>query len=206
MNEYFSHPYLSNSDIKRFQNNLGGGLEVPENLQAIFDLGTLIHAMILEPQHADKTHEKYSMAKAMSDTWWADPLCRDFSMAKDFEREKEIYEEVVVGPYRVKMRCKCDGARMGIKTMAEIKGLAVTTEKAFREALLRFDYDQAIAHYMITGGFDRALIVGISKKDTRKLFKYFVKKNDNFFAEGEDKLIQALTLLQSYSPEDVITI
>jgi hypothetical protein len=206
MNDYFQHDYLSNSDLKAFKRKLGMVPEDPENLQEIFDLGTLIHATILEPHLADKKHDQYELALAMRETFWKDSTCRHFASADDFHREKPHYESVQVGPYRAKLRCKCDGERSRTKTMLELKGLGVETEKAFREALVRYNYDQAAAHYMLTGDFRMCLIVGISKKDSRKLFKWIVKKHDDFYLQGEQKLIDDLTLLKQYSPEDVVTV
>jgi len=47
------------------------------------------------------------------------------------------------------------------------------------------------------------LIVGLSKKNPKKIFKRFIKKHDDFYAIGEQKLIDNLTLLRDISPEDV---
>lgn len=204
MSDYFKHSYISNSDLKDFKKKIGQAWEDPLNLQEIFDFGTLFHATILEPHLADKTHEDYELALKMRDTFWKDAACRMFASANDFHREKPFYEKVQVGPYKVALRCKCDGVRLRTGVYLELKGLNVSSEKAFREALVRYDYDQACAHYMITGGFRMALIVGISKKDPRQLYKWFVKRHDNFFLEGEEKLIQVLELLKQYSPEDVL--
>lgn len=205
---YFDHDYLSNSDIKRFKRSLGLLPEEPENLQEIFSLGSFFHGAILEP-HLDLrtdsiTDEDVKMVHAMRDTYWKDHFCREFSMANDFSREHEWYEERVVGPYKVKLKCKADGLRSRVKVFMELKGLGVTTEKAFKDALIRFDYDQALSHYMITADCKFAVIVGISKKDPRKLFKHICKRYDNFFAEGEEKLIQSLELIRQYSPEDIL--
>lgn len=209
---YFDHPNLSNSDIKSFKRSLGLLPEEPENLQEIFDLGSYFHAAILEPHVAKEllrttetiTEEDVKMVEKMRKRYWEDQFCREFSMANDFCREKERYEEVVVGPYKVKLRCKADGLRSRVGFFLELKGLGVTTEKAFKDALLRFDYDQALAHYMITADCKFAVIVGISKKDPRKLFKHICKRHDNFFAEGEQKLIESLELIRQYSPEDIL--
>lgn len=205
MSNYFSHSYISNSDIKTFKKSLGLTREDPENLQEIFDLGTLIHATILEPHLSDKKHEQYELALAMRDTFWKDATCREFAMANDFRREAPFYNDhAQVGEYKVKLRCKCDGVRERIKVMLELKGLGVDSEKAFREALVRYNYDQANSHYMITGDFRLSLIVGISKKDPTKLYKWYIKRHDEFYLGGEQKLIDDLTLLREYSPEDVM--
>lgn len=215
MSDYFSHPNLSNSDIKAFLKQMGKApFDDPANLQAIFDFGSFFHAVILEPHktHAIKaesehlTEEDIQLAHRMADTFWADTTCRHFASANDFHREYPFtpHDNMRVGPYKTKLRCKVDGVRLRTGSMLELKGLNLDTEKAFREALVRYDYDQAIAHYMITGDFRIALIVGISKKDPRKLFKWWVKRHDDFYAMGEQKLIEDLELIQQYAPEDVV--
>lgn len=207
---YFQHDFLSNSDLKDFKKKVLAGREDPINLEQILALGTLIHSVILEPhlkeEYRDKVDpEEWELAMRMRDTFWADPISRAFAIAPDFHRETPFFNEnAVVGPYRVKLRCKTDGVRPRIKMYLELKGLKAATQTAFRDALVNYDYDQATAHYMHTGDFDRALIVGISKSDPKKLFKWFVKRHDEFFAGGDQKLIDILTLLREYSPDDVL--
>lgn len=210
MSNYFQHDFISNSDLKDFKKKVQMVREDPPNLQQIFDLGSLFHAAILEPhlkeEYRDKvTPDEWDLTMRMRDTFWTDPVCRAFVMAPDFHRETPFFNEnAIVGPYRVKLRCKTDGVRPRIKMYLELKGLKAATEKAFRDAIINNDYDQATAHYMHTGDFDRAMIVGISKTDPTKLFKWWVKKFDDFFLGGEQKMIDTLTLLRDFSPDDVM--
>jgi hypothetical protein len=203
MSEYFQHPYISNSDIKNFLKQIGLKREDPPNLQAIFDLGTLIHSNILEPHLADVKHDQYQLACKMRDTFWKDAWCRDFISKKDFKREHEIYRTVEVGGMQFNSRCKCDGIRTGINVILELKGLNVETEKAFNDAITTFDYDQAAAHYILTANAPMQVIIGLSKKKPERLFRKIIKKHDNTYAEGEHKLIESLQLLSQYSPDDI---
>jgi hypothetical protein len=209
MSDYFSHPFLSNSDLKRLKQQLGMLREPPENLQAIFDFGTLYHKSILEPHlvtDEEKKSSDYKLAKEMSTRFWQDEMCRHFIMAKDFKREHEFYEPLKVGGMQVNARCKADGARTKVKFMLELKGLAADTQKAFEESLVAMDYDQACAHYLLTSGYDVMLIVAISKRKPERLFKRIVKKYDDWYLGGEQKLIDTLKLVQTYSPEDILTV
>jgi len=131
-------------------------------------------------------------------------MCRMIILRHDFKREREFYEKVRVGKYEFNSRCKADGDSEGISLFLELKGLNVDSEKAFNMALERFDYDQAVAHYMLTAKRKTELIVGISKKKPKLLFKKVVKMNDDFFAVGEQKLIESLDLLHDYSPDDIM--
>jgi hypothetical protein len=203
---YFGHPHISNSDIKSFKQKLGLLPQQSENIQAIFDFGSLFHATILEPSTVDKNDQSddAKLARKMKDTFFRDEMCRMIILRHDFKREREFYEKVRVGKYEFNSRCKADGDSEGISLFLELKGLNVDSEKAFNMALERFDYDQAVAHYMLTAKRKTELIVGISKKKPKLLFKKVVKMNDDFFAVGEQKLIESLDLLHDYSPDDIM--
>ncbi len=203
---YFDHSAISNSDLKKFMQNLGLTRELPVNLQAIFAFGTLFHKTILEPNlvtREEKESEDYVLAMKMQMTFWEDSLCRDFVMAHDFQREKEFYDTLEVGGMRIQARCKADGFRSSIRYFMELKGLKVSTDRAFQEALVAFDYDMGIVFYMLTAKADVAIIPAISKKNPKLMFKRIVKKHDEFYAGGEEKLIHCLNQLRQFSPEDV---
>lgn len=202
---YFAHSNISNSDLRTFLIKMGLARELPQNMQAIYDFGELFHKTILEPHLIDRSTptKDLELAMEMRNTFFRDPLCRAFIMAPDFRREHEFYETIEVGPYRYKARCKADGSRMRQQWLLELKGLNLTSQKAFNNALVDLDYDRAIVHYMITSKTNLDLVVGISKAKTELLFKKVVKKHDEFYAWGEEKLIKTLKLLRDWSPEDV---
>lgn len=210
---YFDHPAISNSDIQKFLQQIGLKREMPANIQAIYDFGTEFHAGILEPhkRRLDVVSPgQEQLIKEMADTFWRDKLCRDFAMAKDFQREMEVGVKapaiLEVGGMRIAARCKFDGARTSLKMGLELKGVKVSSQKQFEECLIGLDYDRAVAHYQLTSKYEWTLVVGISKSNTDRLFKKIVKRHDDFYAVGEHKLIEALQLLSNYSPEDVILV
>ena len=178
----------------------------PENLEAIFEFGTMFHCTILEP-HAVKEEWKiadnYNLAIEMSKTFWHDKICRDFVMAKDFKREHEFYDTLTLDGMQIDARCKADGYREKMKWFMELKSTACTTQKSFEAAMLDLDYDQACVHYMLTSRCNVALIAGISKREPDKLFRRIVKKHDDWYLMGEHKLGVTLKLVSEYSPEDV---
>ena len=203
---YFSHSSISNSDLKKFKERLGLSRPAPENLQLIFEFGNLFHRSILEPHlitDEDKKADGYKLAQEMSKRFWQEEMCRDFAMAKDFKREHEFYEKLTVDGMQIDARCKADGARTKMKFMLELKGLAADSQRAFESALIDMDYDQACAHYLLTSGYDVMLIIAISKKKPDRLFKRIVKKYDDWYLGGEQKLIDTLKLVTQYSPQDV---
>lgn len=206
---YFDHEYISASDLKSFLKKTQGGRQEPENLQEIFALGTLIHATILEPHLIDEEmkEEHLDLARQMRKTFFKDEMCRMVMMRSDFEREQEFYNpDVIVGNMKYHGRCKADGASKGISLLLELKGLSLTTQKAFEESIDHLNYDLACAHYILTSGLNTMMLVGISKTKPDRLFKKIVKKHDETYLVGEEKLIQTLRQLQQFSPEDVQTI
>ena len=203
---YFDHDSLSNSDLKKMKERLGLTRPAPENLQLIFEFGSLFHKSILEPHlvtDEEKRKDDYPLAQTMSKTFWKDAFCRDFAMAPDFKREHEFYDTLTVGGMTIDARCKADGYREKRKFFLELKSTACESQKSFEAAMLDLDYDQACAHYMLTSRCDVALIVGISKKKSDRLFRRIVKKYDDWYLNGEQKLIDTLKLLIQVSPEDV---
>lgn len=206
MSSYFDHENLSNSDLKKLRERLGLTRPAPPNLQAIFEFGSLFHGIILEPNLVtpeQKASEDYPLAQEMSRTFWRDYFCRDFAMAPDFKGEHEFYDTLTAGGMTIDAKCKADGYREKRKWFLELKSTACTTQKAFEQAMLDLDYDQACAHYMLTSKCEVALIAGISKKKPDMLFRRIVKKYDDWYLMGEQKLIDTLKLLNQYSPEDV---
>lgn len=182
---YFDHNFVSNSDLKKLHNRLAGKPEI-DNLQQIFDAGTLNHNTLLEPYKADKTHTGYPLAKAMADTTLKDPLCRSVIMHPDFRREHEWYRSKMWGLEGV--RCKTDGDSKELSTIFEYKGLAVTTDKAFGEAIYYHDYDASCFFYLNVVGYDNYLIVGVSKKNPKLLFKRLLTRDSHEYKSGGIKI------------------
>lgn len=184
---------------------MGLSRERPENLQAIFDFGSTFHAGILEPHLVSGTvpWADLALVKRMRDTFFKDQWCREFIMGRDFRREEVFTSEIKVGPYQYKSRCKADGVRLGIKTLLELKGLSVTSKQAFIAAIDAMNYDMAAVHYMLTAGCEWMVIVAISKIKPGLMFKHIIKRHDETWLWGEEKLIQTLKLLHEWSPEDV---
>jgi hypothetical protein len=213
MSAYFDHHSISNSDITKLL-NMASSKEEPANLQQIFDLGTLNHEALGEP-HKAKVRVKNLMdactsfeeeervlrdsktAFAMADTVLKDDLCKKIIMMKDYRREHEWHvpaSDILPKANTMgfeSVRCKTDGDSEMLGLVFEYKGLAVTSDKSFESALLHHDYDRACYWYLNTTGLDRWLIVGVSKIDTRKIFKRLVDRNHLYYHSGREKLERA---------------
>jgi hypothetical protein len=194
---YYNHQYASNSDLKKLISRYVEGREEPD-LEEIFDLGTLIHQAILEPHKANKQHKDYELASKMAKTVLKDRLCRDLIFMPDFKREHEFYRVNVHG---IRARAKMDGSSNRIRTILEYKGLKIANEKAFDESIYKFDYDQGAAWYLDTSGYDRLLIVAVSKTDPNKIFKRIIDRNHNIYKSGLVKVERAVMYWKQYFEE-----
>lgn len=198
--QYFNHEYASNSDLKRLMNKYVHDKEEPENLDEIFKEGTLHHAVLFEPHKADVTHPKYQLAKDMAKTILADDLCRQFIMMPDFKREHEWYRYDVFG---IKGRAKMDGSSKAISTIMEYKGLKISTQNAFYEAIDRFDYDMGAVWYLNASKYKQILIPAVSKVDPRKLFKELIDRDHKMYKHGEIKAKRAVEVWMDFFPETI---
>ncbi len=199
---YFNHHYASNSDVKTIVDR-HNGVQKPDNIELIYDLGTEIHAGVLERHKLRSevtTDEQKLLIKAMADRFWKDELCRSIVMMPDFRREHEFYRKDRYGLEGV--RCKVDGETRSIRTILELKGLSVTTEKAFRESILHLRYDQGATWYIDTATgyikYERKLIVGMSKKDPDLLFKVLIDRHHPYYKSGMEKIKHGVGIWKSY--------
>ena len=190
---YFNSDYISNSDLKKVNKYWNGGLPEPDNLQEIFDDGTCIHETLLEHHKADKSLDIYPIAVEMAKTVRKDSLCGSLLRMHDFKVEHEFYRQNVHG---VNGRCKMDGSSKAMSVIFEYKGLGVTTEKAFHEAIMRFDYDQGAAWYLDVTGYRRLIIGGASKKDPKKLFKVLIDRDHHYYKSGLIKVQKSISILK----------
>lgn len=199
---YFHHPYASNSDIKTIVDRHEGRMK-PEGIELIYELGTEIHAGITE-RHKLRPHvttqEQKDLIDAMAKRFWKDELCRNFVMMPDFRREHEFYRVNRFGLEGVK--CKTDGESRALRSILELKGLSVTTEKAFKESILHLNYDQGAAWYLDTATgyvkYERKLIVGMSKKDPDLLFKMIIDRNHQYYKYGMEKIKNGTSIWRMY--------
>jgi hypothetical protein len=199
---YFHSEYVSNSDIKEIWRR-HNGVPKHEGLQPIFDFGHEFHAGIVEPHKADLSKlkiEDQELVKDMAKTFWKDELCRSVAMMYDFRGEHEFYRCHRMGFEGV--RCKSDGDSAALKMCLELKGLSISTENSFKEAILFHDYDQATPWYLNTmTGFkvyDKQLIVGISKIYPDRLFKLLVDRKHEYYKSGVKKLQERIPVVKSY--------
>lgn len=198
MSAYFNSHYISNSDLKHLRKMLDPKFEDPADLEEIFAFGRLVEDCILQPHQADYNHKDIEKALAMARTFKADSICQQLLWVHDLRRQHEFYRSNRFG---VPARCKMDGDSKALGLVFELKGLAVETERAFDEAIQRFDYDQGLAWYLDVSGYRQALLVAVSKKNTSRLFKRIVNRDHEYYKRGIVKVEKSVHLFLEMFPE-----
>lgn len=193
---YFDHQYVSNSDLKEVF-DLHTGRSKPDNIQEIYDLGSLNHHVLLEPHKADRNHPEYALATTMANTVLKDKLCQQIIMMQDFRREHEWYK--IRNAFGLSgVRIKTDGDSKMASTIFEYKGLAVTTVDAFHAAIQRFHYDQSAAYYLEATGYKNYLIVGVSKKKPSVMFKLLIDRDHEYYHSGMAKIYRGVRIWHNW--------
>lgn len=198
MSAYYQHHFISNSDLKQLRKMMDPKFQDPADLEEIFRFGRLVEDCILQPHQAEYEHPDIDKALAMARTFKADPLCRQMLWIHDLRRQHEFYRSNVFG---VPARCKTDGDSKAMELVFELKGLAVESERAFEDAINRFDYDQGITWYLDVSGYQQVLLVAVSKKNTSKLFKRVVDRNHLYYKRGLNKIGISVKLFLETFPE-----
>lgn len=198
---YFQHQYASNSDLKEIVCRHEG--RTKPDLKEIFDFGSAFHAGILEPHKADYTNvskEDQELIKQMSKTFWKKEICRNLVMMPDFRREHEFYR---TNRFGIGARCKTDGDSKKCRTILELKGLSVSSEKQFKESVQYLDYDQGATWYLNVGSsyamkYEHKLIAGISKYDPELMFLLLVGWHHPYYKQGMEKVRKAVSIWRMY--------
>ena len=199
---YYTHPFVSNSDLSRLQKSLLAPAEELEYMDAL-KFGTLVHALILEPETFDHytrqvvgapayeyTAVDVAIARKMRDAFLADDFCR--SMLATCAVEYAMYNPSTKFAwngveFELDTRRKYDLWNQLVKWGADIKSTTATTESAFRTAINRFDYDRGRVFYAAGSGAKRDAIIGISKINY-KVFKVFLAEGSELWRSGTDKM------------------
>ena len=71
----------------------------------------------------------------------------------------------------------------------EIKTTICKTEKQCKQAIIKFDYDQAIAWYMDLAKIEEAVIMFVSKHNFN-VFNFYINKQSQYYIIGKAKYQQ----------------
>lgn len=195
---YYERPETSNSDL--------GWLEkywLPQSfvidLEAAFRFGSLVDAMITEPEQVDYfkmtvagvTYNKAEFEKAIEikKVFFSDPFCK--SLAAQCELQKVSSNDAFLITYNefqftLPVRCKWDFFASRIDLCGDLKTTAAETQKQFEHSIFHYNYDRQAAFYMDIENKSNFIFIGISKKN-KKIFKVIVRRGDNIYKSGRAK-------------------
>lgn len=197
---YRAFPAVSNSDLTWLE-ELFMPEDVKIDLQKAFANGTLIDAMITEPDKVDffklrvegeayqYSKDEFEAAKEMKKAFYKDAFCSAFvkqcrfqhiSYKPDFKVKYDGFE------FKLPAKCKWDLFRPDIDLSGDIKSTACTTQKQVEEALRYFAYDRSRAWYMDLENRGNDILIFISKVNY-KIFKVPVKKDSSIYKDGKAK-------------------
>lgn len=197
---YRAFPAVSNSDLTATEKYW-----MPQqqyiDLQVAYANGTLIDAMITEPERVDYfkltvkgedyrySAEEFEAAKEMRKAFYKDPFCADFVKRCKFQHITYVPEFKVNYQgfeFTVPAKCKWDLYRPDIDLGGDIKSTACTTQKQVEAAVEYFAYDRSRAWYMDLAKRNNDILIFISKKNFQ-VFKVPVKRFGRIFNEGKEK-------------------
>ena len=195
---YYSRPEVSNSDLgsleKFFQ---PPAFEI--NLEGAYRFGSLVDAMITEPDQVDIykmtiagvqfEKEEWEKARKMKNVFFADPFCKN--LAGQCEMQKVSVKSAFAINYggvdfTLPMRAKWDFFAPKIDLSGDLKTTAATTQAQFEETISHYSYDRQAALYMDLEGKTNFIFIGISKSNY-KIFKVPVKKGSDIYNSGKEK-------------------
>ncbi len=193
--DYFSLPQVSNSDLSWLKGQIQAIDSLGGNKDAAYRFGTLLDAIITEPERINFTKrtidgepidlDEFNKALRMRDSFLRDPFC--MNLLKSSVPQKIVIKDVDLEfqgqKFTLPMRCKWDFFIDPMKLGADLKSTTATSEDQFRSAIQMFDYPRQMAVYMTISGIDSIALVGVSKVNY-KIFKVFIKRGDDLFQRG----------------------
>ena len=200
--EYYNRTEVSNSDLTALRDILHPRQQFGDR-EAAFRFGTLVDALITEPDRVDYyrftvddvqyTDDEFLHAKEMQQALRMEAR-RDAFLAKVLEladtqrfmvnrAQQFSYCEY---PFSLDTRCKWDWYLPAFGFGGDLKTTFAASQQEVDEALDFFDWDRSRAWYMDIARSDRDFIYAISKKNCR-VFKKFISRGDGTYNRGREK-------------------
>lgn len=213
---YYSHPYVSNSDLSWLKKYWQ-----PENivydLEKAYRFGALIDCMLTEPNKVNYfkhtcagyaySKEEFELAEQMKKAFLRDPFCKQLfdysdcqkiSMREGFEINHDGF------CFKLNVRCKWDFYALSkIGMTGDLKSTTATTQKQFEEACYHFEYFRQRAWYMDIANVKHDVLIGVSKVN-QKVFKVPITRGDDKYNTGK-KQYEELAFRWWYLFSDFIT-
>jgi hypothetical protein len=200
MENYFSRPEVSNSDLSELK-KYWLPEQVKIDLEKAYADGTLIDCMITEPHRVDYfklrvadypyqfSKEDFAKAAEMKKAFYRDSFCQQMVKQCSFQKIsiKPDFKINYCGfEFSIPARCKWDLFCDHIDLGGDIKSTVCTTQKQCEEAVRHFDYDRSRAWYMDLENRSNDILIFISKVNF-KIFKVPVKRDSELYKSGKAK-------------------
>lgn len=195
---YYYRPEVSNSDLSWLEKYWMPQSYVID-LEAAYRFGSLLDAMITEPENVDYfkrkvggtffTKEEFDKANEMKKVFFKDPFCKSLAAQSQMQKVsvKHDFEIDYDGfLFKLPVRCKWDFYVPHVDMSGDLKSTACTTQKQFEESIRHFNYDKQAAWYMDIEGKSNFMFIGISKANF-KIFKVPVKRESQIYKDGKRK-------------------
>jgi len=196
---YYSRPEVSNSELSWLEKYW-----LPQNivvdLEAAYRFGSLLDAMITEPGQVNHfkytvsgeqfTREEFEKAASMKRAFFADPFCKNLAAQSEMQKvsvKKDWLINYEGFEFKLDVRCKWDFFRSDIDLSGDLKSTACTTQKAFEQSIIHFNYDRQAAFYMDIESKSNFIFIGVSKEQPYKIFKVPVKRGGELYNSGKAK-------------------
>jgi hypothetical protein len=186
-NDYYQIKRLSNSFLTTIKREFLKGSSFyldPEVLQSAYAFGSLVDALIFEPEKVDVLHPKIEQGRRMKEAFLSNKLCAKFIRMKECQPQHEYYKMYQGEPFKAKL----DAVIKNLKTGLEFKTTACSSQSSFRKtAFEELDYDRQIAIYMDIANLDIMLLAAVSKTPKPKVFTIVVERGDEVYLSGKNK-------------------
>ena len=215
---YYRRAEVSNSDLTELKNILHPRVQYG-NREAAFRFGSLVDAMVTEPDRVDYlrltvdddiyTEDEFRHAREMHRALRMEAR-RDSFLAKVLEcaetqrymvNRSQLFSYCGFG-FSLDTRCKWDWWLPFAGFGGDLKTTSATSQKQFDEAVDLFDWDRSRAWYMDIAGCERDFIYAVSKKNC-KVFKKFVTRGDDVYNRGREKYEELAFQYWCLCPQDV---
>lgn len=200
---YYLRSEVSNSDLTALKNLLHP-MPMDESIrERAFRFGTLVDALITEPQRVSHYHmtvddvayneDEFLRGKEMLRSIRAEARHDQF-LSKVLEiAEKQVFmvnkaQKFNYGGFEFTLdtRCKWDWWLNDYGFGGDLKTTAAASQREFNECVDYFDWDRSRAWYMDIANSNRDFIYAISKKNFN-IFKCFINKGDEVYNRGKEK-------------------
>lgn len=200
---YYQRPEVSNSDLTALKNLLHPVPMQPGVKEAAFRFGSLVDAIITEPDRVnyyqltvdnvkytdDEFRHAREMYRSLRMTARRDPFLAKVLEEAETQRfmvNKQQEFAYACFNFTLDTRCKWDWWLPAYNFGGDLKTCAASTQKEFDEAVDFFDWDRSRAWYMDIAHSDCDFIYAISKRNCN-VFTTRIRRDGPVYLRGREK-------------------